>query len=463
MIANLNKDTKLHIHFVGIGGISMSGIAHILLSKGHKITGSDKNPSPITERLKAKGATIYEGHRPEHIDNPQLVVYTSAVGQNNAELVAAREKGIETVDRAAMLGSLMKEYRYNVAIAGVHGKTTTTSMVSLIVEEAGFDPTLLIGGELDKIGGNVKTGKGPYLITEACEYRENFLKFHPYVAVILNIDEDHLDFFKDFEHIKSAFKRFANLVPDHGQIVAYHGDKAVMEVISDVSCKVITYGLDEGAQIQGKNMAFDEKGCATFDLYNSGNYVDRIRLAVPGEHNVLNSLAAITVGCILHIDIDTIKTSLGTFTGTHRRFEIKGTFKNCTIVDDYAHHPAEIRATLKAAQNFSHNRIWGVFQPHTYTRTKFLLEDFAKSFSKADKVIITDIYAARERDSGEIHSTHLVDAINAYGQRAVYMPSFKDAVYHLSENLQEGDLVLTLGAGNVHKIGEMLLNRSRIY
>ncbi len=460
MIPDLNKGSKLHIHFIGIGGISMSGIAHILLSKGHRVTGSDKTPSTITEKLRARGATIYKGHSPKHINSPDLVVYTSAVSQDNIELTTAREKGIETVDRATMLGFIMKEYRYNVAIAGVHGKTTTTSMISLIVERAGFDPTLLIGGELDGIGGNVKTGKGPYLITEACEYRENFLKFYPYIAVILNIDEDHLDFFRDLEHIKSAFKGFANLVPKHGWVVAYHNDKAVMDIIADVPCKVITYGLDRGAKIQGRNITFDEKGCATFELYNNGSFVDSIHLAIPGEHNVLNSLAAIAVSCILHIDIDTVKSTLGTFTGTHRRFEIKGTFRGCTVVDDYAHHPAEIRATLNAAQNFPHNRIWSIFQPHTYTRTKILLRDFAKSFAKSDKVIITDIYAAREQNNDEVHATHLVEAINDHGQKAVYMPSFVDAVRYLSENLQHRDIVLTLGAGDVHRIGEMLLSEN---
>lgn len=459
MVTYLDKGPKLRIHFVGIGGISMSGIAHILLSKGHKISGSDRASSPIIDKLKNQGAEVYEGHNRDHIKNPDLVVYTSAVDQNNPELQAAREKGIETIDRAAMLGLLMKEYKYNVAIAGVHGKTTTTSMVSLITENAGLDPTLLIGGELDNIDGNVKTGKSPYLITEACEYRENFLKFFPYIAVILNIDHDHLDFFRDFEHIKSAFERFARLVPDQGWVVANYDDPVLMEIVPRLSCNVITYGLNKGAHISARNMSFDEKGCALFDLYNKDRYVHRIHLAIPGEHNVLNALAAISVSRIFEIDINTVKTTLGTFTGTHRRFEIRGRFKGCTIIDDYAHHPAEIQATLAATQNFPHNWIWCVFQPHTFTRTKFLLEGFARSFTGADRVIITDIYAAREKDTGEIHSTHLVEAINNLGQKAVYISSFKDIDRYLRENLQEGDLMLTLGAGDVYKIGEMLLKK----
>ncbi|MGI6703940.1 MAG: UDP-N-acetylmuramate--L-alanine ligase [Clostridia bacterium] len=457
MVIDLSKDTKLHIHFIGIGGISMSGIAHILLEQGHSISGSDRNASPITEKLKAKGAEVYVGHSREYVKDPDLVVYTSAVDQSNPELQAAREKGIETIDRASMLGLLMKEYRYNVAVAGAHGKTTATSMVSLIMENAGLDPTLLIGGELDKIGGNVKVGSSPYLVTEACEYRENFLKFLPYIAVILNVDQDHLDYFRDFAHIKTAFERFANLVPDHGWVVAYQGDSALMDIVKGLSCNVITYGLDGDAQVAATNMTFDTNGRSAFDLYIERDFIDRIWLALPGEHNVLNALAAISVSRILKIDIDTVKATLGTFTGTHRRFEIKGRLKGSMVVDDYAHHPAEIRATLAAAQNFPHNQIWCVFQPHTYTRTKFLLYEFADSFKGADRIIITDIYAAREKDTGEIHSTHLVEAIKANDQNAIYIPGFEDVVRHLSENLQAGDLVLTVGAGDVYKIGEMLL------
>jgi UDP-N-acetylmuramate--alanine ligase len=457
MIPDFSAGRKLYIHFIGIGGISMSGIAHILLERGHRVSGSDRSASSITEKLKAKGAEVYVGHSREYIKDPDLVVYTSAVDQSNPELEAAREKGIETIDRAGMLGLLMKEYRYPVAVAGAHGKTTTTSMVSLIFENAGLDPTLLIGGELDQIGGNVKVGKGPYLVTEACEYRENFLKFSPYAAVVLNIDRDHLDFFRDFEHIKSAFERFVKLVPDHGWVVAYHGDPALMDIVPRLSCSVITYGTGEGAKVAARNISFDANGCASFELYIEGRYTDRIRLAIPGRHNVLNALAAISTGRIFEIDMDIIKKTLAGFTGTHRRFEIKGRKRGFTVVDDYAHHPAEIKATLEAAANFPHRRTWCVFQPHTYTRTKLLLDEFAQCFDGADGVIITDIYAARERDTGEIHSSHLARAVSERGGNAIYIPGFREVVRYLSENLQQGDLVLTVGAGDVYKIGEMLL------
>ncbi len=457
MLLDLSKDRKLYIHFVGIGGISMSGIAHILLKRGHRVSGSDRSVSTITGKLAAQGVEFFHGHSRENIKSPDLVVYTSAVDQHNPELEAAREKGIQTVDRATMLGLIMKEFEYSVAIAGAHGKTTTTSMVSLIIENAGLDPTLLIGGELDQIGGNVKVGKSPYLITEACEYKENFLKFHPYAAVILNIDQDHLDFFRDLEHIKSAFGRFLRLVPNHGWIIAYHDDPVVMDTVTGLACNVITYGLTRDAQVFADNITFNNKGFPAFDLYNNGEYISRIQLAVPGKHNVLNALAAISVCLVFGVNMAVAKATLETFTGTHRRFEIKGCHRGATIIDDYAHHPAEIKATLSAAQNYPHNRIWCVFQPHTYTRTKFLLEEFSMSFKDADRIIITDIYAAREPDTGEIHSTHLVKGICDRGKDAIYIPEFKDVARYLSENLQNGDLILTVGAGDVYRIGEMVL------
>jgi len=457
MLLDLIEGKKLYIHFVGIGGISMSGIAHILLKRGHRISGSDRSVSTITDKLKAQGVEFFHGHSREHIKNPDLVVYTSAVDVYNPELEAAREKGIKTIDRASMLGLLMKQFEYSIAIAGAHGKTTTTSMVSLITENAGLDPTLLIGGELDQIGGNVKVGQNRYLVTEACEYKENFLKFHPYIAVILNIDQDHLDYFKDLNHIKSAFAKFAGLIPDNGWVVAFHDDPVLTEIVSGLSCNVISYGLTDEAQVFAKNITFDNSGCPAFELYSKNAYLETIKLAIPGQHNVLNALAAISIALILGIDINTVKTTLAVFTGTHRRFEIKGKYNGATVIDDYAHHPAEIRATLEAAENFPHNRIWCVFQPHTYTRTKFLFEDFARSFNNADRVIVTDIYAAREKDTGEIHSTHLVKEMSNRGKDVIYLAGFEDIARHLSENLQDGDLLLTVGAGNVYKIGEILL------
>lgn len=457
MLLDLIKGKKPYIHFVGIGGISMSGIAHILLKKGYRVSGSDKNVSSITEKLKAEGAKIYHGHSGDNIKDPGLVVYTSAVDAQNPELRAAREKGIKTIGRADMLGHIMQQYRYPIAVAGAHGKTTATSMISLIIDNAGLDPTLLIGGQLKQIGGNVKVGKSGYLVTEACEYKENFLKFNPYIAVILNIDQDHLDYYKGWDHIKSAFEKFAKLVPDNGWVVAFNDDPALAEIVSSLSCNVITYGLTRDAQINAKDISFDEEGCPAFDLYNREKFLERIQLAIPGRHNVLNALAAASAALILEIDIDIVKTNLVNFSGTHRRFEIKGKHRGATVVDDYAHHPTEIRATLEAARNFPHNRMWCVFQPHTYTRTKLLFEDFAESFDLADRIIITDIYAAREKNNGDIHSSQLAQEISNRGLNAVYMAGFQNIAHHLSKNLQAGDLVLTVGAGDVYRIGEILL------
>ncbi|MBA1334641.1 MAG: UDP-N-acetylmuramate--L-alanine ligase [Firmicutes bacterium] len=460
MLLDLIDNRKLYIHFVGIGGISMSGIAHILLQRGCKVSGSDNNLSNITEKLEKEGATVYKGHSKEHISNPDFIVYTSAVSDDNPELVAAREKGIPVVDRATILGKLMEEYEYSIAVAGAHGKTTTTSMISLIFNNAKLDPTLLIGGELEQIGGNVRTGRSPFLVTEACEYKENFLKFRPYAEVILNIDADHLDYFKNLEHIKAAFSNFARLVPKHGWLVLFHEDPNLLDISHTLSCNVITYGFEEGAQVRAENISFDNRGCPSFELVYRGKNLGRIGLTIPGRHNILNALAAASVSLIFDIDFNTIKDTLGMFTGTHRRFEIKGNYEGAIIVDDYAHHPAEIRATLEAASNYPHNKMWCVFQPHTYTRTKFLLDDFAESFYQADKIIVADIYAAREKDTGEIHSTNLVNEIKSKGKDAVYIPDFTGIVRYLADNITEGDLVLTVGAGNIYQVGEMLLSRN---
>jgi UDP-N-acetylmuramate--alanine ligase len=459
MLSDLLGTNNRYIHLVGIGGISMSGIAHILLKKGHRVSGSDSNPSEITDRLKQQGATIFEGHNKDHISNPDLVIYTSAVNSENPELIAAQEKNIPIVDRATVLGKLMEEYKYSVAVAGTHGKTTTTSMISLIFDYAGLDPTILIGGELSRYGGNVRTGNGPFFITEACEYKENFLKFSPYAAVILNIDQDHLDYFKDLEHIKSAFERFARLVPDEGWVIAYSQDPNLAEIVPTLSCNVLNYGFDQKARVRADRLVFTNGGLAAFDLVFDNRFIGTVRLSVPGTHNVLNALAAAAVALLFDIEFEVIKNALKEFTGTHRRFEIKGMYNGATIIDDYAHHPTEIEATLEAASNYPHNRIWCVFQPHTYTRTKLLLDQFSHSFSKADVIIVTDIYAAREKDTGDIHSIDLVKAINRQGQRAVYMPNFNEVAVYLANNIEKGDIVFTIGAGNIYKIGEMLLNK----
>lgn len=448
-----------YIHFIGIGGISMSGLAEILLNQGYKISGSDIKNSNITERLSKLGAEILLGHSVENIKHPDLVVYTAAVKQDNPELARARELGIVTIERSEMLGQIMKKYKYNINVTGTHGKTTTTSMVTMIMTEAELNPTVHIGGELTAIGGNTKIGGNEYFIAEACEYVESFLKFYPYLAIILNIEADHLDYFKDIEHIKESFLKYTSLIPKEGYVVACIDDANTASILDKIHCNKITYGIKaENAQWSAGNISFDEKGCASFTLIKNNETVAEIKLNVTGIHNVNNAIAASAACYTLGCSTDSIRKGLFNFTGTHRRFETKGVKKGIKVVDDYAHHPSEITATLKAAKNVDHNKIWCVFQPHTYTRTKALLSDFAGAFHDADTVIVTDIYAAREVDKGEIHSSTLAEKIKENSSNALYIPDFKQIAEYLKNNASPGDLILTMGAGDIYKAGEIVLD-----
>ncbi len=456
----LDSPNIKHIHFIGIGGISMSGLAEILLNLGYKISGSDIKASGVTEKLEKMGIKINTYHSKENIQNPDLVVYTAAVRESNPELAYARELNIPVIDRATLLGLIMKRYPQSIAVSGTHGKTTTTSMITMILLNSGLDPTVHIGGELDAIGGSTKIGGKNYFITEACEYVESFLKFHPYLAVVLNIDADHLDYFRDIEHIKDAFHKFLSLVPENGYVVGCADDKNTLELINKLSCNKITYGLKSSEALwTARDIRFDASGCGAFNVFCRNEFFAEIKLNVPGIHNVNNALAAIaachTIGC----SADAIKLGLSEFFGTHRRFEQKGIVEGIRVVDDYAHHPSEVKATLKAARNSSHNRIWCVFQPHTYTRTRALLDEFAAAFTDADVVLLADIYAAREADTGDIHSGMLAEKINGLGQEAIYLRNFESIVDHLVKNSLPGDLVLTMGAGDIYRVGEMFLNR----
>ena len=447
-----------HVHFIGIGGISMSGLAEILHIKGYKISGSDLQHSAITDRLKANGIVVYEGHTGNNIDGADLIVYTAAVKEDNPEMIETKKRMMPYMDRATLLGQIMKTFSYAIGVSGTHGKTTTTSMLSIILDQANLDPTILVGGELDAIGGNVRTGNSNYFITEACEYVESFLKFHPYMALILNIDSDHLDYFRDLDHIYSAFVKYAELVPNNGYIIGCSDDPLVAKLMQGVQCRIVSYGIDNNADWTAHDISYDDSGCATFRVKNNQNEIGLFILKVPGKHNVYNALAALAASFTIGISIDVIKEALLNFHGTHRRFEIKGTTDNGVIViDDYAHHPTEVKATLKAALNYPHNRIWCVFQPHTYTRTRKLFKEFVGAFSDVDSLIIADIYAAREVDTGDIHSKTLANAIADNNQSCVYLPSFESIVTYLKEHLEPNDLVITMGAGNIYQVGESLL------
>lgn len=445
------------IHFIGIGGISMSGLAEILLEKGYKVSGSDMKSSKITDNLKERGAEIHIGHDSKNIEGSDLVVYTAAVSMDNPEIIAAKEKNIQLMDRADFLGAMMQGHKHNVAVSGTHGKTTTTSMISHITLKADLDPTILVGGELDIIGGNVRTGKSEYFIAEACEYKGSFLKFCPTIGIILNIDADHLDYYKDIDDIQAAFNKFAGLIPENGCLIGYGEDKRIMEITANVKCSVLTYGINSG-DIRAQNITFNERGCASFDVIKDGSSIMHVNLNVPGKHNILNALASVCAAMKLGIDEKFITEGLESFGGTHRRFEIKGITDGITVVDDYAHHPTEIKAALSAAKNYPHKRIFCIFQPHTYSRTKLLFNEFAEAFYDADNLILADIYAAREKDTGVISSDMLGDALRKNGVSCINLHSFEDIVKHLKGELKSGDLLITVGAGDVNKVGEMFLN-----
>ena len=455
----LDSQNIKNVHFIGIGGSSMSGLAEILISQGYKVSGSDIKSSHATQKLENEGARIFIGHSAENIANPDLVVYTVAVKDDNPEMVRSRQLNIPVIDRAELLGLIMKRHSFGIAVSGTHGKTTTTSMITTIMLEAGTDPTAHIGGELDCIGGNTRIGQSEYFITEACEYYGSFLKFHPFMAVILNVEVDHVDYFKDLEHIKDTFKQFISLVPANGYIVACADDENTMSVIGNKECNTITYGLKNPEAIwTAKNIKYNELGCATFDVCREGENVGSVTLSVPGPHNVSNSLAAIAACYTCGCSMESIVTGLMKFGGSHKRFELKGLVDGIKVIDDYAHHPSEVKATLNAAANTIHNKIWCVFQPHTYTRTKAFIDQFSHAFGNADNIIVTDIYAAREKDPGDIHSSMLAEKIRERGGNAIYIGDFQEIAQYLDKNTQSGDLVLTMGAGDIVRCGEIFLN-----
>lgn len=465
---NLNFEKPCHVHMLGIGGISMSGLAEVLIKEGFKLSGSDNKPSELTRKLEDRGARIHYTQTPDNLtDDIDVVVYTAAVKPGNPEFDACVEREIPMLSRAELLGQIMKNYEHSIAISGTHGKTSVTSMITHILLAAGTDPTVSVGGMLPIIGGNIRIGGRDMFVTEACEYTNSFLKFYPTIGVILNIEADHLDFFKDIDDIRNSFKLFVRTLPQDGS-----GTVVICDMIDDIAHilegfhgTVITFG-SENADVSAKNIQFDENAFPSFDLYVKGKYIDNIKLHIPGEHNVRNALAAIAVALRLGIDEKVFKEGLAGFYGAKRRFEKKGTFgKDASIklFDDYAHHPQEIAATLTAATHYPHERIVCVFQPHTYTRTKSLLKDFAKALALADVVVMPDIYPARETDTLGVSSKTIADLINKNEEKegrapkAFYYPTFGEVETYLLGELKPGDMCITMGAGDVYLIGERLL------
>ena len=458
-MANL-EELKIyrHIHMIGIGGVSMSGIAEILKHWGFTVTGSDWSESETTKKLNLDGIHVVIGHDVNMVAKADIVVYTAAIKQDDPELVKAKELGIPTVERADFLGLITKAFDNTICISGTHGKTTTTSMVSMCFLEAGLDPSIQVGAELKAIDGNYRIGKSENFIIEACEYVESFLKFYPKAEIILNIDNDHLDYFKNIDNINQAFIKYVKLLPSNGLLVVNSDNDYCAKLHEYTDAKVVSYGIkNEKANFVARNITFNKNGFALFDVYHNNNFYGSFELSVPGPHNVLNALACISLCDSYGISKTDIKSALKKYTGAHRRFEFVGNINGASIYDDYGHHPTEIKATAIALKKKTYNQSWVVFQPHTYSRTKNLLDDFADSLTYFDNIIITDIYAARETNTYNVSSEDIVKKIKELGRTAIYIKDFEDIVSYLKEHSQKDDIILTLGAGTVTKIGPMLL------
>lgn len=447
------------IYMIGIGGISMSALAILLKRAGYMVEGSDFKESDMTNKLEESGIKVNIGHMAENIGDVAAVIYTAAIKEDNPELAYARTLSVPVAERAVLLGEIMKWYRYPVAVSGTHGKTTTTSMLSQVLLEADFDPTILVGGILPSIGSNMRAGGEEFLITEACEYCASFLKFFPKISIILNVDEDHLDYFKDIDDIIDCFHAFAEKTPADGLLIVNGDDANAMEAVSGVDVPTVTFGIEnKNADFTAENICYHENGCAEFDVMQKGSFLMHTLLCVPGEHNVKNALSVIAAADFMGVPCEMMQKGFDAFCGTKRRFEKKGQYQGATVIDDYAHHPTEICATLKTARKAAkEKKVFCVFQPHTYTRAFKLREEFAKSFSDCDTVIVVDIYAAREKDTGLISSSQIAEDINAVSSNALYAESFATAATMLKEKASEGDLIITMGAGDVYKIGESLI------
>jgi UDP-N-acetylmuramate--alanine ligase len=446
------------IHFVGIGGIGMSGIAEVLLNLGYAITGSDVSLSDITQRLTSLGAVIFSGHQASHLRDADVVVTSTAVKDDNPEVLEAHRRNIPVIPRAEMLAELLK-MKFSVAVSGSHGKTTTTSMVSTVLAYGGLDPTMVIGGKLASIGSNAKIGDGEIIVAEADESDGSFLKLNPCLAVITNIDREHLDYYRDIEEIKAAFLKFANIVPFYGSTILCLDNEHVREILPQIKRKVITYGLTSPADYQATEMVLAGP-LSKFSVSCRGERLGEVTLKVPGRFNIANALATIAVARELDMPFDAIRKGLEAFVGVHRRLEIKGKVNGVTVVDDYGHHPTEIRETLAAARQVWKDRIIVVFQPHRYTRTQKLFNEFLTAFPDADYLIVTDIYAASEKPIEGVSAASLCEGIRAHGhQGVIYLSGFDDMTDHLLAMAKPSDVIITQGAGSVWKVGEEFLKR----
>ena len=448
------------IHMIGIGGTSMSGIAEILKRYGFIVTGSDASESELVDKLRESNIHVVVGHDLENLRKADLVVYSAAIPETDIEMQEAKRLNIKTMERSTFLGLITEAYRNTICISGTHGKTTTTSMISVCFLEAKKDPTIQVGAILKQIDGNNRVGRSDFFILESCEYVESFLKFHPKTEVILNIDNDHLDYFKDLDHVKNAFVKFVGLLPDDGLLILNADDKNCVDLYKNTNSKIVTFGINnEKSNFVARNISFDNNGFPLFDVYRNNTFYKSIKLSVPGLHNVYNALACIATCYEYGIEKEVIKEGLLKYTGAHRRFEYKGNTNGASVYDDYGHHPTEIKAVYNAMKKKKYNRSWVIFQPHTYSRTKNLLNEFAQALSGFDNIIITDIYAAREKNTYGISSKDLVKQINInrVGRQALYMSDFHEIAKYIRDRVMPNDIVITLGAGTVTQIGPMIL------
>ncbi len=440
-----------HIYFIGIGGIGMSGIAELLLNLGYLVSGSDAKESSLTRRLQQLGARVYIGHEASQIAGVDVIVISSAIAADNAEIMAAREQLIPVIPRAEMLAELMR-LKYGIAIAGTHGKTTTTSIVATVLARGGLDPTIVVGGRLNSLGSNARLGSGEYLVAEADESDGSFLKLSPTIAVVTTIDAEHLDYYGTLENIKHDFLQFINKVPFYGAAILCLDQKNIQELIPKVEKRYITYGLSTQADIMAEQISFS-KFSSRFKVLHRGSELGSVNINVPGLHNVYNCLAAITVGLDLGLGFDTIKLALEEFAGADRRFQLIGEVAEVLIIDDYAHHPVEIKATLRAAKEGWGKRTVAIFQPHRYTRTRDMLEDFFTAFYQADVLIVTDIYCAGEKPIPGVSAQQIAEGVKEHGHRnVVFIPNTEEIVAYVLDVLKPQDMLLTLGAGNVGEL-----------
>lgn len=450
-----------HIYFVGIGGVSMSGLAEILVKDGYNVSGSDIKTSTTTDELISKGIHIDIGHKTENItDDVTYLIYTVAISEDNPEFLEAKRRNLPMKTRGKLLGDIMRDYEYSISVSGTHGKTTTTSMISEILLSKDLDPTIAVGGVLPTIGSNLRIGDSKYFVAEACEYYNSFLDISPFIGVVLNVEEDHLDFFPSIVEIREAFRLHTlNINPSGILIINKHIDE-LDSIIDTAPCKVETFTIHEELEANWKslNVVHNDNGSCDFDVYYNGEFKIKVHLNIPGNYNIANALASIATAEFLDVPATNWVEGLSHFIGTQRRFQRKGIRNGIEIIDDYAHHPTEIKATLSAVKNMKANKTWCIFQPHTYSRTKFLFNEFAESFADIDEIIITHIFPAREPFDPTITSEMLTDKIRENGKKVSYIENFSDIAKFIDENCSEGDLVLTVGAGDVYQIGEEFLS-----